>query len=145
MASARFVKFSLRITQNIKENIVADIAHLVRLRALIDGKVTRADVHRFGFMDRNALVSACMAVNLQVYTPNGVVQLPPRTIYYRMCLHCHAMADVPAPDDHSVARYLCAECGMVLVINHPLDVLGNTEEGVEELLELQRVNGGGEL
>ncbi|QBC76120.1 nesp141 [Neophasia sp. alphabaculovirus] len=145
MASARFIKFSLRVTQGFKENIVADITHLARLRALIDGKVTHTDVHRFGFLNRNALVEACMAVNVQVYVPDGTIRLNPKTIYFRVCQNCHAVADVPAPDDHSIARYLCAACGMVLVIDHPLDVFGDTEEGVNELLEVQRINAGGDF
>ncbi|BBD50602.1 hypothetical protein [Samia cynthia nucleopolyhedrovirus] len=113
MAGARFVRFSLRLTQGYKEDIVAHVHHLARLRALIDGKVTHA------------------------------AHVPPKCIYYRVCQNCHAVADVPAFDDHSVARYLCAACGMVLVIDHPLDVFGDTEEGVNELLEVQRINAGG--
>ncbi|AWD33662.1 hypothetical protein [Antheraea proylei nucleopolyhedrovirus] len=143
MGGARFVRFSLRLTQGYKEDIVAHVYHLARLRALIDGKVTHADVRRFGFADRNALVSACMTVNVQAHVPDGMVALPPKCIYYRVCQNCHAVADVPAFDDHSVARYLCAACGMVLVIDHPLDVFGDTEEGVNELLEVQRINAGG--
>nr|UIX56270.1 HycuOrf-145 hypothetical protein [Hyphantria cunea nucleopolyhedrovirus]UIX56416.1 HycuOrf-145 hypothetical protein [Hyphantria cunea nucleopolyhedrovirus] len=147
MFGARFIKFSLRLTQEYKENIVAHIDHLARLRALIDGKVTSAHVHRFGFIDRNALVAACMAVNVQAYMPDGAIDMrvQPNVIYYRLCQNCHAMADVPVPDDHSVARYLCAECGAVLVIDHPLDVFGETEEGVNELFEVQRINAGGDL
>lgn len=146
MPGARFLKFSLRITQGFKENIIAHVEQLARLRALIDHKVSAADVRRFGFDDRNALVSACMAVNVQAYVPDGTIDMrqQPKVIYFRECQHCHALADVPAPDDNSVARYLCAECGMVLVIDHPLHVFGETEEGVNELLEVQRINAGGE-
>ncbi|AKR14234.1 hypothetical protein [Dasychira pudibunda nucleopolyhedrovirus] len=146
MPGARFVRFSLRLTQEFKENVVAHVDHLMRLRALIDGKVTSADVRRFGFLSRNALVSACMAVNVQAYAPDATIDMRHQpTIYFRVCQNCHAVADVPAPDDHSIARYLCAECGAVLVIDHPLDVFGETEEGVNELLEVQRINAGGDL
>ncbi|QDL57080.1 hypothetical protein QKQ66_gp149 [Dione juno nucleopolyhedrovirus] len=146
MPDARFVRFSLRLTQEFKENIVAHVDHLARLRALIDGKVDEQDARRFNFPNRNALVAACMAVNVQTYVPNGKIDMRhhPQVIYYRVCQNCHAVADVPAPDDHSVERYLCAECGAVLVIDHPLDVFGETEEGVDELLEVQRINAGGD-
>ncbi|AHD25629.1 ac4 [Choristoneura murinana nucleopolyhedrovirus] len=145
MPGARFVRFSLRLTQEFKQNIVAHTDHLSRLRALIDGKVASTDVRRFGFPDRDALVAACMAVNVQAYVPDGTISLQPKLIYYRVCQNCNAAADVPAPDDHSIARYLCAECGTPLVIDHPLHVFGETEEGVNELLEVQRINAGGDL
>ncbi|AGR57183.1 hypothetical protein [Choristoneura rosaceana nucleopolyhedrovirus] len=145
MPGARFVRFSLRLTQEYKENIVAHTDHLWRLRALIDGKIASADVRRYGFLHRDALVAACMAVNVQAYVPDGTIRLQPKFIYYRVCQNCRAVADVPAPDDHSIARYLCAECGTLLVIDHPLHVFGETEEGVNELLEVQRINAGGDL
>ncbi|AAP29799.1 unknown [Choristoneura fumiferana multiple nucleopolyhedrovirus] len=140
-----FVKFSLRLTRESKENIVAHIGHLSRVRELIDRNVTPADVRRFRFPDRDALLAACMVVNVQAYGADGTIRLQPTLIYYRVCRNFRAVADVPAPDDHFIARYLWPECGTPLVIDHPLHVFGDTEEGVNELLEVQRINAGGDL
>nr|AFN21250.1 hypothetical protein Bmnpvindiagp136 [Bombyx mori nucleopolyhedrovirus]WRK23393.1 hypothetical protein [Bombyx mori nucleopolyhedrovirus]WRK24083.1 hypothetical protein [Bombyx mori nucleopolyhedrovirus] len=141
------LKYALRLTRECKENIIPHFDHLTRLRDLIDGMIKNEDVQRFNRINRNDLISACMQINVQTYMPNATIDMrkQPNCIYFRICQYCHLEADVPSPDDHSVYRYLCVACGTLLVIDHPLDVFGETEEGVNELFEVQRINAGGNL
>ncbi|AAK85570.1 hypothetical protein [Epiphyas postvittana nucleopolyhedrovirus] len=143
MADARFLRFSTRLTEEYKENVVAQIDHLTNLRALINAKTTIANVRRFGFVDRNAFVAACMDVIVHTYaSSDDKITLQPEQLYFRVCRFCNEIADVPDPDDHSITRYLCAACGTCLVVDNPLNVF--TEDGVQRFMEIQRINAGGE-
>ncbi|AGA16160.1 hypothetical protein [Thysanoplusia orichalcea nucleopolyhedrovirus] len=141
------LKYALRLTREYKENIIPHFDNLTRMRNLIDGTVKSDDVSRFNCNDRDELISACVQINVQTYMPNAVIDMrkQPKCVYFRICQNCRLAADVPAPNDHSVLRYLCIGCGTCLVIDDPLDVFGETEEGVNELLQVQRINAGGEL
>ncbi|USC25989.1 hypothetical protein [Palpita vitrealis nucleopolyhedrovirus] len=140
------LKYALRITNDFKENIVPHFDHLTELRNLIDISIRNKDVKRFKFNDRNELISACMQINVQTYMPNVLIDIHKQRkyVYFRICQNCQLMANVAAPDDNSVSRYLCTNCGTCLVIDNPIEVFGETEEGVEELLDIQRINAGGD-
>lgn len=146
MNRSNLINYSLKLTEKIKENIIPHIDKLILVRKLLNNKIKLNDVYSFGFVDRNELIGIAMNINMEVFLSNANIIHPknPTYVYYRICQKCHNVADVPSPNDQSVKRYICDFCGACLVIDNPIQVLGQ-DEGIEELMNIQRINVGGEL
>lgn len=147
IGTAALAAFAIAISEPHKENIVPRMDKLIRLRHFLDTKISDADAQRLHCNDRAHLIALCMLINVNTYAPGAVIDLrhEPDLVYYRVCQNCHTAADVHDPDDHSVRRYLCSECGSCLVIDHPLYALDDVNDAAEELMEIQRVNAGGDV
>jgi Viral proteins of unknown function len=146
MNPSALINYSLKLTEEMKENILPRIDKLLVLRMLINNKIRHDDVYRFGFADREELIGAVMKINVDTYLPDAdlIHTKNPTYVYFRICQKCHNAADVPLSNDHSVRRYICDFCGMCLVIDDPVQTLGH-EEGIEELLNIQIINSGDQV